>query len=183
VQTACQLCAGTGKMIKDPCIDCRGRGIRQETTPLTLTVPAGIADGQKLRVSGRGETAAGGTGDLYVVVSVAEDDRFERDGDDVSSEVSISFAQAALGGEVEIDTLDDNCAGTAVLELRPGTQPSDEVVRRGQGVPRVDGNGRGDHLVRFVVEVPRKLTTRQEKLLREFAAEFDEAPRKKKMRR
>ncbi len=187
VQTTCAQCHGAGKMIKDPCPDCRGQGVRPETSALSITVPAGVDDGQTLRISGRGEAMAGGgtTGDLYVVLHVEDDDRFTRDGDDIASVVPISFAQAALGGEIEIDTLDDGCTGTAVLELRPGTQPGDEVVRRGQGVPSVGGGVRGDHLVRFVVEVPRKLTAKQEKLLREFAEDLGDnrARTKKRSRR
>jgi molecular chaperone DnaJ len=115
-------------------------------------------------------------------VIVEPDDRFDRDGDDVTSEVPISFAQAALGGEIEVDTLEDDCTGTTLLELVPGTQPGDAVVRRGQGIPRVDGRGRGDHLICFKVEVPRKLTARQEKILRDFADECDASVKRGKRR-
>lgn len=186
VQTTCPQCHGNGKTIKDPCTDCRGRGLRSETQTLSLTIPAGIDDGQTLRVAGKGASAPGGmAGDLYVVLCVGDDDRFERerDNDDVVSEVSISFAQAALGGEIEIDTLDDNCEGTAILELAPGTQPGDMVARRGQGVPHVSGQGRGDHLIQFKIEVPKKLTSKQEKLLREFAAELGEESKRPKRKR
>ncbi len=176
VQTTCAQCLGAGKLIKDPCADCRGRGMRPETQTLSLTIPPGVDDGQTLRIAGKGEAGlGGGAGDLYVVLSVDDDDRFVREGDDVTSEVSISFAQAALGGEVEVDTLDDGCEGTAILELAPGTQPGDLVVRRGQGIPHVNGPGRGDHIIEFKVEVPKRLTSKQEKLLREFAAELGEA--------
>lgn len=184
VQTTCPHCQGAGKTIKDPCPDCRGRGTRTEKSTLSLTVPAGVDDGQTLRVSGRGESVPGGaSGDLHVVLHVQEDERFTRDGSDVTSEVTISFAQAALGGEVEVDTLDDDCTGTAILELRPGTQPGDELHRRGQGIPSVGGGERGDHVVRFIVEVPRKLSPKQEDLLREFVALGDDRPRKKRSRR
>jgi molecular chaperone DnaJ len=173
VQTTCAQCQGAGKTIKDPCRDCRGRGVRSETSTLVVTVPAGVDDGQTLRISGKGESIAGGTaGDLYVVLIVDSDDRFTREGDDIISEVSINFFQAVLGGEIEVDTLDDNCQGTAILELRPGTQSGDEIVRREQGVPHVTEQGRGDHVIRLTVEVPKKLTAKQEKLLRELAAEF-----------
>ena len=184
VQTTCGQCQGAGKTIKDPCRACQGRGVRSETSTLLVTVPAGVDDSQTLRITGKGESAQDGTpGDLFVVLLVGEDDRFEREGDDVTSEVSISFFQAALGGEVQIDTLDDNCEGSAILELRKGTQSGDAVMRRGQGIPHVADHGRGDHYVRFIVEVPKKLTATQEKVLRAAAAEFDEDRPKAKIKR
>ena len=184
VQTTCAQCHGAGKLIKDPCHDCRGRGVKSETSTLNVAVPAGVNEGQTLRVAGKGEDVPGGTpGDLYVVLHVKEDDRFTREGDDVTSEVLISYAQAVLGGEIEVDTLDDGCTGASILELRPGTQPGDEVVRRGQGIPHVGREGRGDHLIRFAIDVPRKLTPKQEKLLREFAAELGDDRQRKKRRK
>lgn len=184
VQTTCAQCQGAGKTIKDPCRDCRGRGVRTETQELTIAVPPGVDDRQSLRIAGKGECEPGRMpGDLYVRLFVDDDDRFARDGDDVVSEVPISFFQAALGGEVEIDTLDDNCEGTAILELRPGTQPGEEIVRRGQGIPHVGAPGRGDHYVRFTIEIPKKLTAKQEKSLRELAADFGEGSRPKKRKK
>lgn len=175
VQTTCPHCRGAGKTIKDPCEDCRGRGTKAETSTLTVTVPAGVDDGQTLRLAGKGETAPGGTtGHLYVVLHVQGDERFRREGDDVLSEVPISFVKAALGGEIEIYTLEDNCNGTATVELKPGTQPGDVIVRRGQGVPHVGEHGRGDHAIQFKVEIPKKLSARQEELLRELASELGE---------
>lgn len=175
VQTTCPHCRGAGKTIKDPCEDCRGRGTTAETSTLTVTVPAGVDDGQTLRLAGKGETAPGGTtGHLYVVLHVQGDERFRREGDDVLSEVPISFVKAALGGEIEIYTLEDNCNGTATVELKPGTQPGDVIVRRGQGVPHVGEHGRGDHAIQFKVEIPKKLSARQEELLRELASELGE---------
>lgn len=186
VQTTCTQCSGAGKTIKDPCRDCRGRAIRSETSTLTVTVPAGVDDNQTLRIAGKGESLPGGApGDLYVVLLVDSDVRFERDGDDIISEVPISFFQAALGGQVEVDTLDDNCEGTTILELRAGTQPGDEIVRRGQGIQHVAEQGRGDHYIRFAVEIPKKLTAKQEKLLRDLAPDFGEEssrPKKKAKR-
>lgn len=186
VQTTCPQCLGVGKTIKDPCADCRGRGLRPETRALTLTIPPGVDDGQTLRVAGSGESAPGGSaGDLYVVLCVDDDDRFDREGDDVTSEVAISVARAALGGEVEVDTLDGACEDTAILEIAPGTQPGALIVRRGQGVPSLDRSGRGDHFVEIRVEVPRRLTSRQEKILRELAVELgedDKRPKKKRDR-
>lgn len=184
VQSTCQQCQGRGKLIQSPCSDCRGQGMKPETSTLSLTVPAGIDDGQTLRVSGKGEATPGGaTGDLYVVLGVEDDDRFAREGDDVTSEVSISYAQAVLGGEIEIDTLDEHCGGTTILELAPGTQPDDLIVRRGQGIPHINGHGRGDHLIQFKIDVPKKLTPKQEKILREFAAELGDAPKRHKKKK
>ena len=162
VQTTCPHCRGAGKSIKDPCDDCRGRGLRPETSTLNVTVPAGVDDGQTLRLAGKGETAPGGTtGHLYVVLHVQGDERFKRDGEHVLTEVPISFVKAALGGEIEIHTLDENCTGSTTIEIRPGIQPDEEIVRRGQGIPRVGQAGRGDQHLRFKVDIPKKLTARQ----------------------
>ena len=144
-------------------------------------MPAGVDDGQTLRLAGKGETAPGGAaGHLYVVLHVQGDERFKRDGDDVLTEIPISFVKAALGGEIEIHTLDDNCNGTATVELKPGTQPGDVLVRRGQGIPHVGASGRGDHVIQFKVEIPKKLSARQEELLRELATELGEDVKEKR---
>lgn len=175
VQTTCPHCRGAGKTIKEPCEDCRGRGTKPETTTLSVTVPAGVDDGQTLRLANKGEAVAGGvTGHLYVVLHVQGDERFKREGDDILTEMPVSFVKAALGGELEVYTLDDNCEGTATIELKPGTQPGDVIVRRGQGIPRVGESGRGDQVVQFKVEIPKKLTQKQEQLLRELATELGE---------
>ena len=132
VQTTCPHCRGAGKSIKDPCEDCRGRGTKSETSTLSVTVPAGVDDGQTLRLAGKGEAAPGGTtGHLYVVLHVQGDERFRRDGEDVLTEVPISFVKAALGGEVEVHTLEDGCNGTTTVELKPGI-----AARRGHRAPR-----------------------------------------------
>ncbi|HEX7840464.1 MAG TPA: molecular chaperone DnaJ [Kofleriaceae bacterium] len=181
VQTTCPHCRGAGKSIKDPCEDCRGRGTLPETSTLTVTVPSGVDDGQTLRLAGKGEAAPGGTaGHLYVVLHVQGDERFKRDAEDVLTEVPISFVKAALGGEIEVHTLDENCTGSAAVELRPGIQPDEVIVRRGQGIPRVGGGGRGDHVLQFKVEIPKKLTARQEELMRELAGELGEAVKPEK---
>ncbi|MBW3593890.1 MAG: molecular chaperone DnaJ [Actinobacteria bacterium] len=181
VQTTCPHCRGTGKMIKEACDDCRGRGTRSETSTLSVTVPAGVDDGQTLRLAGKGETTPGGAaGHLYVVLHVQGDERFKRDNEDILSECSVSFVKAALGGDVEIHTLEDNCNGTATIKLEPGTQPGDVLVRRGQGIPRVGEAGRGDHVVQFKVEIPKKLSARQEELMRELAEELGENVKEKR---
>lgn len=173
VQSTCPHCRGQGKTIKEPCPDCRGRGTQSETSTLSVTVPAGVDDGQTLRLAGKGETAPGGsTGHLYVVLHVQGDERFKRDGEDVVTEVPVSFVKAALGGEVEIYTLDDGVTGAATVELKAGTQPGDVLVRRGQGIPRVGHGGRGDHVIQWRVEIPKKLSAKQQDLLRELATEM-----------
>jgi molecular chaperone DnaJ len=181
VQTTCPACRGAGQTIKEPCEDCRGRGAKAETSALTVTVPAGVDDGTQMRVSGKGGTVAGGTaGDLYVVLHVQGDERFKRDGEDVLTEVPVSFVKATLGGELEIHTLDDNCTATATIEIKPGTQPDELLERRGQGIPKLRGAGRGTHVVQFKIDIPKKLTARQEELLRELAAEMGEPVRAEK---
>jgi molecular chaperone DnaJ len=176
VQSVCPRCRGEGKMVKEPCTDCGGRRTQPEQSTLTVTVPPGVDDGQTLRLAGKGETApgGGGAGNLYVVLHVRGDERFQREGEDVLTEVPISFVKAALGGEVEIYTLDDRCEGKAIVEIKPGTQPGDHVVRKGQGVPRINKQGRGDQVVRWKIEIPSKLTARQSELLRELAGELGE---------
>jgi len=180
VQTTCPQCRGAGKMIKDPCDDCRGRSMISETSTLSVTVPAGVDDGQTLRLAGKGEVAPGGAGHLYVVLHVQGDERFKRDGEDVLSEVSINFAKAALGGEIEIYTLDENVNGSATIEIKPGTQPGDVIVRRGEGIPKIGEAGRGDHAVMFKVEIPKKLTSKQEELMRQLAEELGENVKEKR---
>jgi molecular chaperone DnaJ len=181
VQTVCPHCRGAGKTIKDPCGDCRGRGTKPESTTLSVTVPAGVDDGQTLRLANKGETAPGGTtGHLYVVLHVQGDERFRRDGDDVLTEIPVSFVKAALGGEIEVYTLEDGCEGTATIDLKPGTQPGDVMVRRGQGIPHVGESGRGDQVIQFKVEIPKKLTSKQEEILRALAAELGEDVKEKR---
>jgi len=181
VQTTCPACRGAGQVIKDPCEDCRGRGTKAESSSLTVTVPPGVDDGQSLRVGGKGGSIAGGTpGDLYVVLHVQGDERFKRDGEDILTEVPVSFVKAALGGELEVHTLEEGCTATATIELKPGTQPDEVLVRRGQGIPKLRGSGRGDHVLQFKVEIPRKLTARQEELMRELAGELGESVKAEK---
>ena len=181
VQTVCPQCRGAGKVVKEPCEDCRGRGTRPESSTLNVTVPAGVDDGQTLRLAGKGEAIAGGApGHLYVVLHVQGDERFKRDAEDVLTEVPVSFVKAALGGEIEVFTLDEGCTGSATIKLEPGTQPGDVLVRRGQGIPRVGDQGRGDHVIQLKVEIPKKLTARQEELMRLLADELGESVKEKR---
>ncbi len=172
IGTTCPACRGEGAIIREKCKDCRGQGVTEKAETLTVNIPAGVDEGQRLRLAGKGEAAPRGgvPGNLYVDIHVAEDARFKRDGADVYTLKPVTFATAALGGSVEIPTLDEGATGSTTIEIGAGTQPGTVVVRRGQGFPRLDGYGRGDHLVEITIEVPRKLTERQRELLAELHA-------------
>ncbi|MGD7047523.1 molecular chaperone DnaJ [Rossellomorea marisflavi] len=163
----CHHCNGTGKQIKDKCRTCGGDGKVQKRRKISVKIPAGIDDGQQLRVSGQGEPGINGgpVGDLYVVFHVRNHDFFERNGDDVYCEMPITFAQAALGDEIEVPTLH----GKVKLKVPGGTQTGTRFRVKGKGVPNVRGYGTGDQHVLIKVVTPSKLTEKQKQLLREFA--------------
>jgi molecular chaperone DnaJ len=179
VQTTCPRCRGRGQIIESPCRACSGTGAVQKESTLTVRIPPGVDDGQTLRIPSAGQPGVmgGPAGNLYVVLRVEADERFEREDYDIFSEVNISMFQAALGTKLEIATLD----GTAELEIDAGTQPESVITRRGQGIPVLGGRGRGDHHVRVRVTVPKKLTAEQEDKLRALASELglDVAAKKK----
>lgn len=163
----CPKCHGEGKIISDPCHECRGTGMVKKQKNLKVKVPAGVADGSRLRVANEGAAGpkGGPNGDLYVYLFVKPHKFFERDGNDVYCEVPINIVQASLGAEVEVPTLD----GKVVMKVPEGTQPGRVMRLRGKGIPRLRGTGRGDQLVRIKVVVPTKLTERQKAVLRNFA--------------
>lgn len=164
--SACPACRGAGSVIEDPCPDCRGQGQNGEKSDTTIQVPAGIEDGMRIRVSGGGDAGEPGAprGDLYCIIREREHKVFQRNGPDVMTEVPFAFGQLALGDKVEIPTL----RGKVEMTIPAGT-PTGKVLRlRGQGLPILEGRGRGDQFVRAFVEVPKKLTDRQKELLREF---------------
>ena len=165
---ACSRCGGTGEMIPDPCTDCRGEGRRMEESTFTVEVPAGVEDGSTLRLAERGAAGqrGGPSGSLFVHLAVAGDPRFERQGDHLNTTVTIGIAQAVLGTEAEVDTLD----GPQRLTLRPGTQHGHVERLRGLGVPHLRGRGRGDLFVHVLVATPTDLTPEQDELLRQYAA-------------
>jgi molecular chaperone DnaJ len=182
IQTACPACRGEGRVIKERCGDCRGRGTVEEVSKLTVNVPAGVDSGQTLRLAGKGEASqhGGPPGHLYVVLRVERDPRFERDEEHVLTTVPISYLTAILGGEVEIPTLEEECTGTDSVEVESGTQPGAVIVRRGEGIPRVNGRGRGDHHIQFEVVIPKKVSSKERELLEQLAEEAGEEPGKKK---
>ncbi len=165
LQTTCPQCHGNGKTITDPCPTCRGAGAAAKKVTIKVRIPAGIEDGSRLRVGGEGEAGRDGgpRGDLYVYVQVKADKFFERHDHDVVCKIPVTYAQAALGTELEVPTLD----GSAKLKIPPGTQPNDLLRMRGQGIP-AGGNQRGDQIVVMQVSVPKRLTDRQRELLREL---------------
>jgi len=172
VQTTCPRCRGEGSIVKNPCGSCSGTGVVQRESTLKINIPAGVDDGQALRIPGRGQAGekGGPPGNLYVVVRVQADERFERDEFDIHSEVSISMFQAALGCTVEAPALD----GEIEMTLEPGTQPGDVVVRRGKGIPVLGGRGHGDQHIHVKVTVPKKLDEEQIQVLSELAESLGE---------
>jgi molecular chaperone DnaJ len=167
VARTCGQCRGTGTIVAKPCPTCRGAGRVQKDRKLTVRIPAGIATGQRLRISGEGEAgvAGGPRGDLYVVIQVQEHPFFHRDGNDLYCEVPLNFPTLALGGEIRIPTLD----GDEPFTVPAGTQTGTTFRVRAKGMPDVGGRGRGDLLVTVKVKTPKKLTRDQRKLLEQLA--------------
>ena len=164
----CSKCRGTGKIIHQPCKTCRGMGSIRRQHKVEIKVPAGIDDGQTINKPGGGNAGVNGgpAGDLLVSVIVRPHPRFERDGTSVLLEQEISYAQAVLGAEVEVPTLD----GKVKLNIPEGTQPGTVFRLKGKGIPYLRGSGRGDQFVSVQVKVPKNLTSSQKELLRQFAA-------------
>jgi molecular chaperone DnaJ len=163
---ACPRCGGLGQIVETPCDECDGAGRVTEERELEIEIPPGIHDGQRIRLGGEGHAGAlgGRSGDLYVLVHVKPDERFVREGNDIVSAVDLTMTQASLGATVAVDTL----AGEVELEFEPGTQPGEVRVLRGQGMPVLQGRGRGDHRVLVNVGIPAHLTDEQRRLLEEF---------------
>ncbi|MEY6433376.1 molecular chaperone DnaJ [Thioalkalicoccus limnaeus] len=166
IQQTCPQCRGTGQIIVEPCGHCRGAGRVQESKTLSVKVPAGVDTGDRIRLAGEGERGeqGGPPGDLYVQVQVKEHAIFTREGDDLFCEVPIGFVTAALGGELEVPTLN----GKVMLKIPHGTQTGRLFRVRGKGVKSVRSQGTGDLLCRVVIETPVNLTERQKELLEEF---------------
>jgi molecular chaperone DnaJ len=166
MQQTCPHCRGAGTIINNPCTECHGQGRTQETRTLSVKIPAGIDDGDRIRLAGEGEAGENGgpTGDLYVQVRVKPHDLFQREGNNLLSEVPISFATATLGGEIEVPTL----SGKVMLKIPAETQTGRVFRLRGKGVTALRGGTTGDLLCRVVVETPVKLNKKQKQLLEEF---------------
>ena len=166
VQQTCPHCRGTGKIIPEPCPSCQGQGRVKKQKTLEVKIPAGIDDGMRIRSTGNGEpgTNGGPPGDLYIEIRMKKHDIFERDGDDLHCQVPVSFITAALGGEIDVPTLD----GKAAIDIPEGTQAGKQFRLRGKGVKGVRASYPGDLYCHIAVETPVKLTEHQRKLLREL---------------
>jgi molecular chaperone DnaJ len=167
IAKTCGHCNGKGTVIAHPCPTCDGVGVQRRTHQLSLKIPAGVDSGSRLKLRGEGEAGpnSGTAGDLYVVLHVREHPLFVREGTDIVCDVPLSFVQAALGTEIDVPTLE----GTAKLKVPAGTQSGHAFRLKNRGIADLNGYGRGDEIVRIVVETPRKLSARQRELLEEFA--------------
>ena len=167
----CARCRGTGQYLPSPCTTCHGSGAVERQRKVLVAIPGGIDSGQRLRVPRQGMPGPNGlpAGDLYVDIEVESDERFERQGADLGTRASVSFAEAALGSKIEITMPDDTVVSA---DVQPGTQPNSVIVVRGQGMPRLDRHGRGDLHVAVNVRVPTKLSKQAKKLLRELETEL-----------
>jgi molecular chaperone DnaJ len=168
----CPTCGGRGRIIETPCPKCRGSGLMEKERRITVKIPSGIDEGYQLRLPGEGEigSESESPGDLYILINVAPHRYFKREEDDLLYNLTIGFAQAALGTEVSIPTLE----GNTTMRIQPGTQPGETITLRGKGMPRFRGYGRGDMQVRVNMSVPKKLAPQQRILLEQLAKEFDE---------
>lgn len=168
IQTShvCDLCGGTGQIVENPCNACNGSGHVRSTENLEIDIPAGINNGQSLKIHGRGNAGSNGGsyGDLHVEIAVSTHPIFTRENNNVHCDMPITFVQASLGSTITVPTLD----GKAEYNIPPGTQPGDVFRLRGKGIPQINGYGRGDQLVKIIVEIPRNMSQEQMDLLSKF---------------
>ncbi|MCK5797172.1 MAG: molecular chaperone DnaJ [Deltaproteobacteria bacterium] len=176
ISSVCPTCHGERHIISDPCDSCEGRGVVPREDTITVTIPAGVDDGQSLRLGGKGNlpAKAGVPGNLYLNLHVEAHPLLRRDGANFLLEVPLSVATAALGGTVTIPVL----KGEMALDIKAGTQPGDVRVLHGAGAPRLDGRGRGDQIVRLRIDVPTKLSARAKQLFSELAQELGDDTRR-----
>lgn len=168
IQTSqtCNVCDGTGQVIEHPCEKCNGKGYVRTSENLEIDIPAGIDNGQTLNVRGKGNigTNGGPYGDLHIEINVRSHPIFVRENNDIHCDIPITFVQASLGADVTVPTLD----GKASYHIHEGTQPGDVFRLKGKGIPYIHGRGRGDQLVKVVIEIPRNLSDEQRNLLQKF---------------
>jgi molecular chaperone DnaJ len=170
IRTTCSTCNGTGQVIVDPCSRCKGKGKMRAERKVLVKIPPGVDTGTQLRMKGEGESGENGgpPGDLFVVIYVEEHEFFDRDGDDLRCQVTVSFVQAALGFEASIPVLDNN--EERRITIQEGTQPGEIIRLKGKGMPSLRrGRGYGDLFVQVMVKIPTRLSQRQRELLTEFS--------------
>jgi len=174
IERTCPTCGGTGKVVKDPCKVCSGAGRVQRDRTLSVDIPAGVEDGTRMRVSGAGEAGLRGApaGDLYVSVLVRPHPLFQRDGANLYCRVPLRMTVAALGGAIEVPTIE---GGRAKVTIHPGTQTGDQFRLRGKGMTQLGSAARGDLYIQVAVETPMNLTKKQQELLRAFEEESEKA--------
>jgi molecular chaperone DnaJ len=167
VERTCPTCSGTGQTIKNPCKVCHGQGRVEKEKSLSVNIPTGVETGTRIRLAGEGEAGmrGGPTGDLYIFIEVQEHALFERDGSNLYCRVPVSIATAALGGEIEVPTID---GGRSRVKVPEGSQSGRQMRLRGKGMPALRGGGTGDMFIELAVETPVKLTARQREILKEF---------------
>ncbi len=174
----CSECGGEGEIIENPCGNCHGKGTVRKVKTIEVDIPAGIDDGQMIKISGQGEVGlrGGPRGDLYIIVDIKPHTLFTREGYDIYFEMPITFAQAALGDEMEVPTLD----GKVKYSIPEGTQTGTVFRLKEKGVPKLRSNSRGDQYIKVIVDTPKKLNDKQKELLKEFAKECGEEVHEKK---
>ncbi|CUI01290.1 molecular chaperone DnaJ [Leisingera aquaemixtae] len=167
VERTCPTCSGLGQIIKNPCKSCHGHGRVEKDRSLSVNIPAGVETGTRIRLAGEGEAGlrGGPPGDLYIFVEVSAHKLFERDGNNLYCRVPVSMAKAALGGSIEVPTID---GGRGRVQIPEGSQSGRQMRLRGKGMPALRGGATGDMFIELAVETPMNLTTRQKELLREF---------------
>ena len=173
VERTCPTCSGLGQIIKNPCGSCGGQGRVEKDRALNVNIPAGVETGTRIRLSGEGEAGmrGGPPGDLYIFIEVEKHKLFERDEINLFCTVPVSMASAALGGDIEVPTID---GGRARVKIPSGSQSGRQMRLRNKGMPALRGGGRGDMFIELAVETPVNLTSRQKELLREFEAESED---------
>ena len=170
VERTCPTCSGMGQIVKNPCKKCRGAGRVEKERTLSVNIPAGVETGTRIRLAGEGEAGmrGGPSGDLYIFIEVAGHELFERDGPNLFCRVPVSMSTAALGGNIEVPTID---GGRGRVQIPAGSQSGRQMRLRGKGMPPLRGGGVGDMIIELAVETPVNLTNRQKELLREFEGE------------
>jgi molecular chaperone DnaJ len=167
VERTCPTCSGMGQIIKNPCNNCGGAGRVEKDRSLSVNIPAGVETGTRIRLAGEGEAGlrGGPSGDLYIFIEVSEHPLFQRDGVNLYCRVPVSMTSAAMGGDIEVPTID---GGRSRVKVPAGSQSGRQMRLRGKGMPALRGGGSGDMMIELAVETPVNLTSRQKELLKEF---------------